>query len=362
MSEKKGVGLNPNTYIHLTDHLAPICVIMGIPLLLTDEKHAEEASNLYPGLQTLLVGWEEVTPKYLIENFDVFFQSEPWNRQDFYAKFAPLEEKYKKVVRNVHCPHGFSDKLFWLKRCVHEDITLVYGQNMLDMFKDLKVNHFLNAYVVTGNYRYQYYQKHKAFYDRIGEEIWSRFAKPQTTILYAPTCRDPEKTTSLWHANPIFDHLPDDYNLLVKIHPSLEETDAPLLYRTIGKYSQRGNIVFVKDLPLVYPILERADIYLGDMSSIGYDFLVFNKPMFFLNQIKRDVAQDRNVFLYRCGVEVLPEHYEKIFHLIEDHLPTDKDHFTTIRTLMYRYSFGEEIPFEQLKEAIIASYSTPKKW
>lgn len=358
---KKGVALNPNTYTQLTDHLAPLAVIMDIPLLLTDEEHQRQSHELYPGVQTWLEEWENVTPEYLISHFDVFFQSEPWERQRFYALFQPLEEKYQKEVRNVHCPHGFSDKLFWLNQCVWEDITLVYGTNMLDMFKEQGLSELINAYVRTGNYRYTYYKQHQAFFDQVVEQrFFSRFAKKQPVILYAPTCNDPEKNTSFLDADPIFEKLPSNYNLLVKLHPVLEDTDSPSLYHTMGKYERQGNIVFVKDFPPVYPLLARSDIYIGDMSSIGYDFLAFNRPMFFLNQRKRSI-KDRNTFLFQCGVKIEPEEYHNIYAIIEKQLPMDHL-FKDVRTHMYQYTFGEEIPFEHLKESIYQSYFSPKKW
>ncbi|WP_068471324.1 CDP-glycerol glycerophosphotransferase family protein [Candidatus Protochlamydia phocaeensis] len=361
--DKKGIGLNPNTYIHLTEHLAPICVAMDIPLLLTDERHDEEARRLYPGLKTLLINWEDVTPHYLIEHFDVFFQSEPWHRHDFYSKFKGLEEAYHKDVRNVHVPHGFSDKIFWLEKCVWEDITLIYGENMLDLFKELGIAQHLNATVRTGNYRYAYYRMHQAFFDQIAEErVWSRFAKKQPTILYAPTCHDQEHTTSFMQAQPLFEYLPSGYNLLVKIHPALEETDGPALYQMMGKYEKKDNVVFVQDFPLVYPLLSKADLYVGDMSSIGYDFLAFNRPMFFLNQRKRDAKTDRNLFLYRCGFEIKPEQYKDFYQIMDSQLPFDQERYAAIRSEVYRYTFGEELSFDQLKKAITQAYFSPKKW
>jgi hypothetical protein len=269
MESKNCVGLNPNSYVHLTEHLAPLCVAMDMPLLLTDEKHAADSQRFYPNLKILLQDWEEVTPPYLIKNFDVFFQSEPWHRHDFYAKFQGLEKAYQKEVRNVHCPHGFSDKIFWLEKSVWEDITLIYGQNMLDLFESLGILTHLNATPKTGNYRYLYYRMFQSHFDQMAEElVWKRFKKQQTTILYAPTCHDQDHTTSFMHAQSIFENLPAGYNLLVKIHPALEETDGPALYQMIGRFEKKGNIVFIQDFPVIYPLLARSDIYLGDMSSI----------------------------------------------------------------------------------------------
>jgi hypothetical protein len=360
--EKSCIGLNPNTYPHLTEHLAPLCVCLEMPLLLTDEKHAEEAERLYPQLNILLKEWQDITPQFLIENYDLFFQSEPWNRHEFYAKFRGLEDYYQKEVRNVHCPHGFSDKVFWLEKCVLEDIVLIYGKNMLDLFEELGIAHQLNAYAMTGNYRLQYYRQHQSHFESIAaDRVFSLFEKEQPLILYAPTCHDQDHTTSLMHAEKIFSALPDGYNLLVKIHPAFAETDGPILYYLMGKYEKKGNIVFLEDFPLIYPLLANADYYVGDMSSIGYDFLTFNKPMFFLNQRKRDSKIDRNTFLYRCGVEILPEDYENLYRIMEQELPHDNERYEGIRKQVYSYTF-DEVPFNDLKSRILEAAQQPKKW
>jgi teichoic acid glycerol-phosphate primase len=360
--EPKGVGLNINTNIHWTDHLAPICVLMGIPLLLTSEQHAQESQLIYPNLEILLVNWQDINLQYLIEEFDVFFQSQLWHRDDFYQQCRHWEQFYNKTVRNVHCPHGFSDKLFWFEKSVWEDILLVYGDNMLDLFKEVGVAEHLNVTVRTGNYRYLYYRQHQEFYDQlIKEMIWSGLDRSKPTILYAPTCHDQENTTSFFQARELLANLPSDYNLVVKTHPLLEETDAPSLYELMGKYEDKSNIVFVKDLPLVYPILAHSDIYVGDMSSVGYDFLAFNRPMVFLNQLKRNAKQDRNLFLYRCGFTIEPDQYKNFFKLLESQLPFDQERYAAIRQKVYQYTFGDDVPLDILKDRITQAYLSPKR-
>lgn len=359
-SKKKGVGLNPASQIHYTDHLSVVCIIMDIPLLFLEEPDYEMGIKYYPGLQAKLESYSHVNPEYLIQHYDVFFMSDLWDRRTFHEKYAPYEKKYKKTLRNVHCPHGFSDKGFYLQKCAMEDITLIYGQNMIDQLKHHGVFEKLNQYVISGNYRYTYFKQHRSFYDALMEkEILSRFDKKRPTILYAPTWLDLEESTTFFDAyEPILGGLPDDYNLIVKLHPRLELDDTVQYYRIIGQYEKKKNILFLKDFPLIYPLLAYTDIYLGDMSSVGYDFLSFNKPMFFLNKQKRDAASDRGLFLFRCGVEVSPGQYDNLYSIIEKCLPEDEKLFSTIRKEVYDYTFGPEKPFEKIKEEIIAAYST----
>lgn len=361
--EKKGVGVNPSANTHYTDHLAPICTVMGIPLLFIDDLDYELGKKYYPGLNADKIDYDAFDPEYLIANYDVLFMSDLWDRKAFREKYFHLEMKYQKRLRNVHCPHGFSDKGFYLKKSANEDITLIYGQNMLDQLKYYQSFDNLNAYVISGNYRYTYYKKHKKFYDKlIQEEILSQFSEKRPTILYAPTWLDLEESTTFFDASKyIIDALPQKYNLIVKLHPRLELDDTVKYYQIVGRHQGKNNILFLKDFPLVYPLLAYSDIYIGDMSSVGYDFLAFNKPMFFLNKQKRDSKTDRGLYIFRCGTEVTPEQYPKLYQIIEENLPTDKERFEAIRNEVYTYTFGPEKPFPELKQEIIAAYNTPSK-
>ena len=237
--EKKAVGLNPQSQIHYTDHLAVVCILMDIPLIFIDPLDYSLGSRYYPGLKTELVDYQDLSPEYLIANYDVLFLSDLWDKNTFHEKFGPLEKKYKKTLRHVHCPHGFSDKGFYLKKCANEDIALLYGQNMIDQLKYHEVFENLSHYVITGNYRYTYFKQHRKFYDEIIEkEVLSSFAKKQPVILYAPTWLDLEESTTFFDAYAyILGNLPDDYNLIVKLHPRLELDDTANYYHIVGQYS-----------------------------------------------------------------------------------------------------------------------------
>jgi CDP-glycerol glycerophosphotransferase (TagB/SpsB family) len=141
--------------------------------------------------------------------------------------------------------------------------------------------------------------------------------------------------------------------MIVKLHPRLELDDTANYYRIVGRYEGLPNVLFLKDFPLVFPLLAHADMYIGDMSSVGYDYLPFNKPMFFLNKQKRNAQTDRGLFLFRCGVEILPEDYPQIYSIIEKSLQLDQENFSKIRQEVYEYTFGEERPFSAIKADIL---------
>lgn len=361
--DKKGLAINPAAQTHCIDHLAVVAAIMDIPLLFIDEVDYALAQRYYPDVKTAVIAYEELTPEFLIADYDVLFFSSLWDRRSFHEKFALLEKKYNKVLRHVHCPHGFSDKAFHLMQTANEDIALIYGQNMLDMLKQHNVLQDLPYYIVVGNYRYTYFKKYKLFFDKIiQEEVLSHFYEQKPVILYAPTWLDKEKSTSFFDAyDEILGNLSSDYNMIVKLHPHLEPDDPGLYYKIVGKYEKKPNILFLKDFTLVYPLLELAAIYIGDMSSVGYDFLAFNKPMFFLNTKRRDARTDKGLFLFRCGVEILPENYKDLYAIIDANLEKDQEKFSQIRREVYEYTFGKERSFADIKSAIIAACNTELK-
>lgn len=358
--QKKGVALIGSEQPHYLDHLAPVCAIMDIPLVTIDEFTYQIATKYYPKIRSVLHDYVELTPEYLVSNYDVFYSSDMWGRNAIKSRFGRYEALYEKRIRCVHCPHGFSDKGFYIEKCADEDIVLIYGQNMLDLLKIQGVLDKVGSYVISDNIRYTYFKQEIDFYEQIlQKEVLSRFEKPQPIILYAPTWLDYEQSTTFFDAaDTILSLLPNHYNMIVQLHPRLELDDAGLYYRILGKYESKKNILFLSQFPPIYPLLAHTDIYLGDLSSIGYDFLTFGKPMFFLNKEKRDSKTDRRCYLFRCGVEVFPEQYAQLYDIIAASLPTDTERFAAVRAEMYTYTFGSERPFSAIKQDIIQAYST----
>jgi hypothetical protein len=360
----KAIGLNPAEHVHYLDHLSIICLIMDIPLLCLDAADAVLVQKYYPGVRTETQTYQEFTPEFLIANYDVLFLSDIWSRELFQHSYKELEKKYHKTLRRVYCPHGFSDKGFYLKFCVDEDVTLIYGQNMLDLLEHHKVLHSLPTHVISGNYRYTHFKNNRAFYNTLMEEtIISHFDQRRPIILYAPTWGDPEDSGTFCEAAlSIINNLPDHFNMIVKPHPLIEYNDIGYFYQLMGVCEKKPNVLFLNNFPLIYPLLAYTDVYLGDMSSVGYDYLIFNKPMFFINKNKRDVTQDRGVYLYRCGIDICPEEYDEMYQIIESNIQNDATQFSQIRKETYDYTFGKEKPFSQIKEEIDAALETPRRY
>ena len=353
----KAAGLIYGPELHHLDHLGPLCSMMQIPLIITEEEIAIAANKYYPDLDVIFSDYLAVA-QHLVQHFDIIFYS---IARDIFDEVFFFSQKFShKKVHTIWSPHGNSDKgnaTFFMEALKKEKAALVYGQKMIDFMKKKKVFDQLKAYAVTGNYRYTYYKKHKSFYDQVTEQEIKRRLKKASKTFFAPTWQDYEKSSSFFDACPyLADQLPDDVNLIVKLHPNLLLQNNLKTEEVLWKYEDRDNILFLAQFPPVYPLLELADIYVGDMSSIGYDFLAFDKPMFFLNQNNRDVNTDPGLYLYQCGVEIKPERYKDIYRIIDDHLKFELREYSSIRKKIYDYTFGNEKSWDELRKEIEEIY------
>ncbi len=303
-------GLIFDDSLHYLDHLAPFCALTGAPLIVCEEKAAHLARDFYPDL--LVIQKEALglqLPKWVI-TCD--------NGPILQAAFPGQE------IKTLWLPHGNSDK-GWEGPFFEGvgEIALVYGQKMID-FMHRKRAH--PKTIRVGNFRWHYYQKHRSFYANL---------VPKTTgILYAPTWDDSENNCSFWTAFP---RLADSVkgNLFIKLHPNTLSRFEPELEILMGRYAKRKNLIFLPHFPPIYPLLERCEAYIGDMSSIGYDFLKFDRPLFFLNA-------NREMPLFRCGQSIDPQKwtFEK------------QEALSKTRKEMYSYTFDPDPNWEEVRDAL----------
>lgn len=348
-------GLIYGPELHHLDHLAPLCCLMTIPLIVTEEKIVALAKHYYPGLVVILSDYMAV-PQYLVSHYDIIFYSMPRDLFDEIFFFA--QKLSQKRIHTIWCPHGNSDKgnrIFYMEALKKEEAALVYGKQMIDFFKRKLVFDQLKGWVLTNNFRYQFYLEHRSFYDPIAQKAISyRLPKAEKTVLYAPTWQDYEQSSSFSAATtPLIEQLPKNYNLIIKLHPNLHFQEEFPIDEMIAKYQDRENVLFLIDFPSVYPLLNLVDVYIGDMSSIGYDFLTFDRPMFFLNQNERDAQNDLGLYLFRCGIEIKTNQYSDIYKIIDSYFHFELRNFSEIRQEVYAYAFGHPKPLEEIKQEIV---------
>jgi hypothetical protein len=324
----------PQTYL---DHLGVLSHLIEIPLIVTEEKTYKFAKKYYPDIDVSLKDFSELSLDYLAHHFDVIFETGKF----WAAELGPFFElMFRKKMRFVFCPHGNSDKGHSLKNHVEQDISLTYGEHLSDLQKQNGAANKIKHFVRTGNYRYPYYLKHRAFYDSLAhQEVFSHFAKEKPTILYAPTWQDQENPTSFFSAiDTLIEKLCESFNIVIKLHPFLSDDFPAQTLQILGRYQNHPSAFFLTDFPPIYPLLSRCDLYLGDYSSIGYDFLAFDKPLFFLNP-KQNA---HNSPLKTCGLEIPIHKGEDLKEFLIKSLDSSAKDFSKQRQSIYSYSFGEE--------------------
>lgn len=274
----RSLALNTGSDYHLLDHIAPLAEFLQIPLVTTEEINYNLACRYYPQVKVQYMPDLEYRFKEIAASFDTLFECKYW-RPELKLLFREL---FHKEMELVFCPHGQSDKGYGaplLAPYSIQDAVLLYGPLMLDMLKELKIP--IRKYAILGNYRLAFYRKYQSFYDLAARKEVP-LDRSKKTVLYAPTWKDGDGSTSFFtYAPKLINDLPQDWNLIIKLHPLLKERH-PAEFYSMKLNDKKPNLFFLDAFPPIYPILSLADVYLGDASSVGYDFLSFNRPLYFL--------------------------------------------------------------------------------
>jgi hypothetical protein len=283
-------GLLTDESPHFIDHLAPFCASVGCPLIVWENSLATDCRSFYPHLEVLETG---ELPSCIISCL-----TRPHLEQTL-GLFRPHPSKV------IWLPHGLSDKGWkqpFFEALSRENLLLVYGNRMREMLQRKKIS--IPQFSI-GNFRQKYYQQNQTFYETLVAQEFGH----HRFILYAPTWEDSEQNGSFWEAFPHFlNNVPSSVLLLIKLHPNTLRAHLPRLEQCRGAALRTPNIRFLDAFFPLYPLLERCDAYIGDMSSIGYDFLTLNKPLFFLRKELTDPAMDPSAFLMQAGEQVLIKH------------------------------------------------------
>lgn len=339
MTRAAAISTGPDTHL---DHLGVLAALLQIPLIVTEQKTFELAQTFYPQADVILKDYSELSLDYLAQNFDALFECGKY----WAASLLPLFESfYRKKMRMVFCPHGNSDKGRSLNSSsshVEQDIALVYGDHMLDLLKKNGAFSKIGSTVVTGNYRLPFYLKHQAFYDESLSKILPKgLDKSKKTIFYAPTWNEKENPSSFFDVyTSLIEELSPFFNILIKLHPFLEEHHPALSYSLYARYEDSEQVFFLNEFPPIYPILAKTDIYIGDFSSIGYDFLAFDRPLYFFDLRTNDPSKLSNSFLHRAGMTIPLSQRGNLYQFITETLRDNQVQFSSIRRELYQHAFG----------------------
>ena len=348
--KKKSAALIYGDSQNYIDHLVPLCHYLNIPLLTNIEEIFDIIKKYYPKVNVQHIENRDIN-FYTVRNFDNIFACIPKNIFDI--EFRLHQDLLNKEINIFWCPHGNSDKgktILFFEGLKNEKNVLVYGNKMIYILKEKKVFHTIENPYAVGNYRLDYFQKFKKHFKKIiKNEIATKLSNKNINILYAPTWEDKENSSSFFkYIDVLLTKLPSHYNLIVKIHPNLitqNETKIEIMKLKCSK----KNIMFLENFPLIYPLLDFIDIYIGDFSSIGYDFLSFDKAMYLLK------PQNKNLFseLFDIGYVIDDDN---IFETIEKSKLLNpalrSKSLIHKRKKLYDYTFQKNTDLEKLKNIL----------
>lgn len=192
--------------------------------------------------------------------------------------------------------HGISDKPFTYQRDFSDyALCLCAGQRQVDRLLRYDHNRLMNWRLVG--------------YPKLDDIPYlpPLFANNKRTVIYCPTWRK----GGLSSVELMLDHLPviesiaADYNLIVKPHPNLFNAAREFFdVRLVDRLEAVPDILLVRS-GNVLPWMAQADLFLGDISATGYEWLYFGRPAVFLNPqpgvFHTGAAVDDLTYLWQCG-------------------------------------------------------------
>lgn len=192
--------------------------------------------------------------------------------------------------------HGMSDKPFTYERDFRNyALCLCAGQRQVDRLLAQPHNRKINWAKVG-------YPK----FDGIARTgVAARAGRP--TLIYCPTWRK----GGISSLERFLDHpevvarLAERYDILVKPHPNILNPDRPFYDASLVERLERLPGTTLIRAGNVMPWQARADLFLGDISAAGYEWLYFGRPMVFLNpqpgRLRPSTDAHALTYLWQCG-------------------------------------------------------------
>lgn len=356
----KTVGICYAPYYTYLDHIVPLSQILDIPLLCADVTVEQTIKFYYPSMELIYEPDVHGRWKSILDQYDQLVYCDFYRRH--HGAFQFIDYVYPRKMDSIYCPHGNSDKgerTFWMERFAEEDTTILYGPKMMDFLKSKNVWDRVKKPFLIGNFRKAFYLAHQLFFEKqlLSSEFNFGHQESRCNILYAPTWQKKHTMTqhrldssSFFLAYPhLFKNIPENIHLYVKMHPNFDLYFNEEIAAIELQYSSHPQIHFIKNFPPIYPLLSKMDAYIGDMSSIGHDFVTFNRPLFFLNHENRQIEKTQGISFFNCCKEICPEQCAHIYQIINFHLQEDQQPWSIKRKQFADYCYGDDKELSEIK-------------
>lgn len=232
-------------------------------------------------------------------------------------------------TRAVQIFHGMSDKPFTYDRDFSNYLLcLCIGQRQVDRLLQNKRNHRMTWSLIG-------YPK----FDN-PPTLPRLFENHKKTIIYCPTWRKENiSSITLFLDNlDVVDQILKEYNLIVKPHPNIFNPKRQFYDQEIvNRLRQIPGIKLIRS-GNVMPWFAQSDLFIGDISASGYEWLYYNKPGVFLNPqpgiLQPSIDISSMTYLWQCG-DVCDD-IRQLKRLIDENLRRDR--YQEIRESLLHYS------------------------
>lgn len=205
-------------------------------------------------------------------------------------------EERTAQTQAVQIFHGMSDKPFTYERDFSNYLLcLCVGQRQADRLLQTPCNQTMK-WTLIGYPKFDH-----------PPTLPPLFENDKQTLIYCPTWRKQNiSSIEMFLEHPeVIAQLTQEYNLIVKPHPNIFNPDRPFYdQRIVDRLHQLPNIKLIRS-GNVMPWYAQADLFIGDISAAGYEWLYFNKPMLFLNPqpgvLKTNSDVSSMTYLWQCG-------------------------------------------------------------
>ncbi|MCM8568166.1 CDP-glycerol glycerophosphotransferase family protein [Gramella jeungdoensis] len=233
--------------------------------------------------------WIKKHKKYLLENFDALIFTDYFHH--YLLKWRT--GAYPKLIKFGHGPPGRAYS--YNKDLLDFDAQLLYGQFNYDQFEEMGI---LGPKPMTIGYpKIDVVEK---------DEKKEYFSNQKPTVIYNPHF-DPEYTSWDKEGLKVLEYFynQDRYNLIFAPHLNLfqELKGNRKLSEIPEKYFKADHILIdpgsVDSVNMAYT--RYADIYLGDVSSQVFEFIIEPRPCIFLNPNNFDYKNDISFRFWKLG-------------------------------------------------------------
>nr|MDJ0705027.1 CDP-glycerol glycerophosphotransferase family protein [Leptolyngbyaceae cyanobacterium MO_188.B28] len=224
--------------------------------------------------------------------------------------------------------HGMSDKPFTYDRDFSDyRLCLCVGQRQVDRLLQNPANRTMRWALIG-------YPK----FDR-PPTLPKLFDNGRKTIIYCPTWRKRGISSIERFLKSLdgVDQIRQDYNLIVKPHPNIFNPNRQFYDPTIVERLQRIPGIRLIRSGNVMPWFAQSDLFIGDISASGYEWLYFDRPAVFLNPqpgvLQRSPDATSMTYLWQCGD--VCDRTSDLKPLIDQNLQHDRYHDQREQVLHY---------------------------